>query len=243
MRRRPAGCGAALGPGRSATCGGGGLYAGPESYRLGARQRARGGRTQRPRRRRRCPRPRARSRALSSYAAKMAEALRSCRCERRAGPGAGRTRPPAPPAALRRRGPPGRASPPARRPLSLAARAAPRLPAAGRGERSGSGRSPNRSMALAGRRRQTRSPRAAAAASTPGGSSGGGSGGSGAVAARAPSITQRRAGTPPISARRGPTAPESCARASGRRRGGAVDLTPRPPCFPGSSSASCCALA
>lgn len=64
-------------------------------------------------------------------------------------PGAGRARPLAPP-----RRPPqaprasGRRQP--ARPLPLARPEATRLPAAGRGERSGSGRSPNRSMAAAG---------------------------------------------------------------------------------------------
>ena len=53
-----------------------------------------------------------------------------------------------------------RARPPS---LALTSPAAARLPAAGRGERSGSGRSPNRSMTEAGRRlRHTRSPRPAA---------------------------------------------------------------------------------
>lgn len=79
-----------------------------------------------------------------------------------------------------------RARPPAL--LALTSPAAARLPAAGRGERSGSGRSPNRSMTEAGQRlRQTRSPRAAAGSTPCGGC------GAAAAAAREPSITRGRA--------------------------------------------------
>lgn len=87
----------------------------------------------------------------------------------------------------------GRARPPARPPalLALTGPAAVRLPAAGRGERSGSGRSPNRSMTEAGRRlRHTRSPRPAAGSTPCGGC---GAAEAAAAAAREPSITRGRA--------------------------------------------------
>lgn len=88
----------------------------------------------------------------------------------------------------------GRARPPARPPalLALTGQAAVRLPAAGRGERSGSGRSPNRSMTEAGRRlRHTRSPRPAAGSTPCGGC--GAAEAAAAAAARQPSITRGRA--------------------------------------------------
>ncbi|XP_045431659.1 serine/arginine repetitive matrix protein 3-like [Pipistrellus kuhlii] len=153
---------------------------------------ARGGRTQRPRGRR-CPRPASPVRALSSYAANMAErsGAPELQCARRGWgrAGGGRACPPSPPADhLRRRGLQAATSPPAC-PLLLARRAAPHSPAAG--ERSGSGRSPNRSMAEADRRRRTRSPRAAAAAAAC--TLGDGNSGCWAVAVRALSVTRGRA--------------------------------------------------
>lgn len=182
---------------------------------------------------------------LASYAANMAEALPLPRPR----PGPARAalvlplrRPPASGTA----GLQAVATPPAR--LPRAGPAATRLPAAGRGERSGSGRSPNRSMAEAGRWRgwQTRSPRAAAGP-TRGGSAlhTGGGGSDRAAAARAPSINRRRAqgatnrraarpGRPRVlcaseAGRRGGGA-RPCARAQAPRLSGPAALTRWPPC-------------
>lgn len=178
FRRAPQGCGP--GPGHRPRAKAAGLRAGPEADRPGLAAGA-WGRTQR-RRRPALPSARAPSTALF-HAAKMTQLRGSgARPGGPRWPSRSSRRPPQPPRASRAA---------SARPRPLAGRAPARLPAAGRGERSGSGRSPKRSMAEAGRRRRlTRSP-GAAVASTPGG--GGGRRRQAAAAARAPSITRRRA--------------------------------------------------
>lgn len=158
----------------------------------------------------RCPRPRAR--ALASYAAKMAEALRSSRCPRR-GPARCRPRSPSrssPPPASGAAGlrppsarPPPSPRPPGGHPLTCSrARRALGLRQVPKQVHGGGG------IGTRAAREQRRAPHPAAAGSTPGGGVSDGMAGP-----RRRQSTEGGPRTPPIGARRGPAAPEFRARA------------------------------